>query len=159
MIYVIIGQSGSGKTTYVKKHFLSGDLKIFEDITPYTTNGKYYGIGKYGIGIRTEGTDTLSYSAGESIRKQIDKLDKEGKDIVVEGDRINNLATFEFLKKRAGHVFLILLICSLKTSIERLRLSGSKITPSFVKATQTKSKNNFLKYRKYFTGTVVNTNA
>ena len=41
MITVVIGQSGAGKTTFVKNNFLQGECKIVDDIVPYTTNGKY----------------------------------------------------------------------------------------------------------------------
>ena len=155
MIFIIIGQSGSGKTTFVRKRFLTGELSIVEDIVPYTTNGEYCAIGKYGIGIRTEGTDTLSYDAGEKIRRQIQKLHAEGKDIVIEGDRINNRATFAMIAILKIPAKLYLVDCSLETSIVRLRASGSTITPAFVKATKTRSRNNFLKWRKRFDGEVV----
>jgi len=155
MIFIIIGQSGSGKTTFVRKRFLTGGLSIVEDIVPYTTNGEYCAIGKYGIGIRTEGTDTLSYDAGEKIRRQIRKLLDEGKDVVIEGDRINNRATFATIALMNVPAKLFLVVCSLETSLQRLRAAGSKITPTFVKATKTRSRNNFLKWRKRFDGEVV----
>lgn len=31
MIYVVIGQSGAGKTTFVKKHFLTGAMEMIEN--------------------------------------------------------------------------------------------------------------------------------
>lgn len=155
MIFIIIGQSGSGKTTFVRKRFLTGELSIVEDIVPYTTNGEYCAIGKYGIGIRTEGTDTLSYDAGEKIRRQIRKLQDEGKNVVIEGDRINNRATFATIALMNAPTKLFLVDCSLETSLQRLRAAGSKITPTFVKATKTRSRNNFLKWRKRFDGEVV----
>lgn len=155
MIFIIIGQSGSGKTTFVRKRFLTGELSIVEDIVPYTTNGEYCAIGKYGIGIRTEGTDTLSYDAGEKIRRQIRKLQDEGKNVVIEGDRINNRATFATIALMNVPAKLFLVVCSLETSLQRLRAAGSKITPTFVKATKTRSRNNFLKWRKRFDGEVV----
>lgn len=155
MIFIIIGQSGSGKTTFVRKRFLTGELSIVEDIVPYTTNGEYCAIGKYGIGIRTEGTDTLSYDAGEKIRRQIRKLLDEGKNVVIEGDRINNRATFATIALMNVPAKLFLVVCSLETSLQRLRAAGSKITPTFVKATKTRSRNNFLKWRKRFDGEVV----
>lgn len=155
MIYIVIGQSGAGKTSFVRQRFLTGDLSIIEDIVPYTTNGEICAIGKYGIGIRTEGTDTLSYNAGENIRRQIEKLNTEGKDIVLEGDRINNRATFATIALLKTPAKLFLVTCSVATSLQRLRAAGSEITPTFVKATKTRSKNNFLKWRKRFDGEVI----
>lgn len=155
MIIVVIGQSGAGKTTFAKNNFLQGDFKIIDDIVPYTTNGEYCAIGKYGIDKRTEGTDTLPYNSGNKIRKLISLLNSEGKNILIEGDRINNQATFEFLRTLDTKIKLYLILCPLETSIERLRKSGSKITPKFVKGTKTKSLNNFIKYRDYFNGEII----
>ena len=159
MIFVVIGQAGAGKTSFVKRQFLQGEAEVVEDIVSYTTNGKYYAMGKYNVGIRCEGTDTLSYSAGKDIRRQVEKLVMQGKNIVLEGDRINNAAMMKFLMRYSEHVQLIFLYCSIKESMRRLRAAGSSITPSFVKATKTKSKNNFLKYREYFRGRAINTEA
>lgn len=159
MIIVVIGQSGAGKTTFVKNHFLDGECEIVEDIVPYTTNGKYCAIGKYYVGRRTEGTDTLSYSAQEKIRNLVQKLVKEDKDIVLEGDRINNRATLAFLAMLQVPVKMYLISCSLETSKRRLRSAGSKITDPFLKTTRTKSYNNFNKWKKRFNGEVVVTDA
>ena len=159
MIFVIIGQAGAGKTSFVKRQFLQGKLEVVEDLVTYTTNGKYCAMGKYNVGIRCEGTDTLSYSAGEAIRRQVEKLVMQGKHIVLEGDRINNAAMMKFLMRYSEHVQLVLVYCSITESMRRLRAAGSDITPAFVKATKTKSKNNFLKYRKYFRGKAINTEA
>ena len=155
MIYIVIGQSGSGKTSFVKERFLTGELSVIEDIVPYTTNGKYCAIGKYGIGIRTEGTDTLPYNAGDKIRQQIRRLHEARKDIVLEGDRINNRATFAEIALLKTPAKLYLVTCSLETSLLRLRTAGSTITPTFIKATKTRSRNNFLKWRKRFAGEVI----
>lgn len=155
MITVIIGQSGAGKTTFAKKNFLQGELKIINDVVPYTTNGENCALGQYGIDKRTEGTDTLPYNAGEKIRAQISKLHAAEKNILIEGDRINNTATFEFLKKLGAEVKIYLLSCTLETSIERLRAANSKITPKFIKATKTKSANNYKKWSKFFSGEII----
>lgn len=154
MIIVVIGQSGSGKTTFAKK-FLQGELKIISDIVPYTTNGNFCAVGKYGLGIRTEGTDTLPYNSGGRIRALIKKLHAAGKNILLEGDRINNRATFEFLATLNADVKLYLLTCSLETSLSRLRAADSKITLPYIKGTKTRSKNNFLQYGGRFNGEIV----
>lgn len=155
MIIVVIGQSGSGKTTFVKDNFLQGELKIITDIVPYTTNGEFCAVGKYGIGIRTEGTDTLPYNSGDKIRELVRKLHNAGENILLEGDRINNHATFEFLSSLNADVKLYLVTCSLETSLTRLKAACSKITASFVKGTKTRSRNNFLQYGKRFNGEVI----
>lgn len=156
MFYLVIGQSGSGKTTFVKTNFLSGSIKIVEDIIPYSVcdNG-IIALGRYGIGKRTEGTDTLSYSAKEKIKKQLKKF--RGKNVVLEGDRINNKEMFDYIATLGVDIKLYLITCSLKTSMQRLQAAGSTISPPFVKTTKTKSKRMFLEYGQRFNGEVINT--
>ncbi len=155
MIIIVIGQSGAGKTTFVKENFLKGECKIIEDIVPYTKSDKYAVIGKYFVGRRTEGTDTLSYSAQEKIRTLVQKLVREGVDVVMEGDRINNRATLAFISMLKVPVKMYLITCSLETSVKRLRAAGSKITLPFLKTTKTKSYNNYCKWGRRFNGEVI----
>lgn len=154
MIYIVIGQSGSGKTTFVKQRWLAGDSQIVEGHVPYTLCEGRALIGKYDVGLRTEGTDTLPYNALPRILKQIDHLYPH-MDIVLEGDRINNRRLFEHILRRGYAAKLYLLRCPLTTSMKRLRAAGSKITPTFVKATRTKSERNFLRYAAAMNGEVV----
>ena len=156
LIYIIIGQSGAGKSTFAKTNFLESPIEIVEDIIPYSkcANG-IFALGRYDVGKRTEGTDTLSYNAKENIKKQLKKL--KGKNILLEGDRINNKNIFDFIATYGEDVKLYLVTCSLKTSMERLRAAGSAITPTFVKATKTKSKRMFLKYAGRFHGEIIKT--
>lgn len=156
MFYCIIGQSGSGKTTFAKTQFLSGPITIVEDIIPYSlcSNG-IIALGKYDVGKRTEGTDTLPYNAKARIIEQLKKL--KGKTVVLEGDRINNRDIFDLLSSLGVEVKLYLITCSLSTSMKRLRAAGSTITPSFVKMTKTKSKRMFLEYGQRFHGEIINT--
>lgn len=158
MFYIVIGQSGAGKTTFCKNRFLIAPFEQKEDIISYTicSNG-IHALGKYGIGIRTEGTDTLSYNAKEKIKKQLKKFAKNGKDVLLEGDRINNHETLEYIATLGVPVKMYLVTCSLKTSMKRLRAAGSTITPTFVKTTKTKSKRTFLEYCSRFNGEIINT--
>lgn len=157
MIYIIIGQSGSGKTTFVKNRFLDGETSVVEDEIPYTVCGNIAALGRYNIGKRTEGTDTLSYNSQEKIKRLLPRLIKGGYDIVVEGDRINTPDMFEYIKGLEQEVKLYLVKCSVLTSIERLRAAGSNITITFVKATKTKARKNFQRYAKLFNGEIINT--
>lgn len=156
MIYIVIGQSGAGKTTFAKRKFMSGKIEIRKDIVPITVcdNG-VTAIGKYGIGIRTEGTDTTQRNAKNSIKKQIKRL--KDKDLLLEGDRITSREIFEFIASIGTQVKMYLVTCSVQTSIRRLRAAGSAISPAFVKYTKTKSKKLFLEYRKRFHGEIVDT--
>ncbi len=161
MIYVIIGQSGAGKTTFCKTRFLKAP---FEPVDGYpvacTRSGDIYAIGKYGIGIRTEGTDTLSYNALPKIIQTVKDLIRDGhRDILMEGDRINNDKMFLTLATSGLPVRLFLVRCAVQTSLSRLRKGGSKITETFVKTTRTKAMNRFMKWGKTFHGEVIETDA
>lgn len=148
MLTIVIGCSGSGKTTYVKNHYLTGEFHVVTDIVPCTLvqNGAELLalIGKYGVGIRTEGTDTLSYTALPRIKREIEKLIGKGWHVVIEGDRINNGKFFEWVLMKGIPCELILLTVPLDTALLRLRIAGSHITKTFVMATATKSKHMFL---------------
>lgn len=159
MIYVIIGQSGAGKTTFCKKQFLT---EPYESVSDYpvacTKSGNIIALGKYGIGIRTEGTDTLSYNALPKIIQTVKMLTlKENVNILLEGDRINNDKMFLFLATLKVPVKLYLVSCKIATSMKRLRESGSKISEKFVKTTRTKALNRFMKWGTLFNGEVIYT--
>lgn len=161
MIYVVIGQSGSGKTTFVKKRFLNGPLESLDKRQypiPVTKCGEIYAIGRYGIGIRTEGTDATDKMNGlPKIIQTVRKLVAEGKDVVMEGDRCNNDIMFSFLATLEVPVHLYLTTCSIATSLTRLRAAGSGITDKFVKCTRTKARNRFLKWGSRFDCEVIDT--
>ncbi len=148
MIYVVIGQSGSGKTTYVLNRWLK--VGRMETLTgypvPVTRCGNVRLIGVYDLQRRELGTDKLPYNSVAKVLDTIDLLVAEGAEIVMEGDRINNSRVFEHLVRHKYPFKLILCRCSIQTSLNRLRAAGSSITPQFVKATATKSRRNFLTY-------------
>lgn len=157
LFYIIIGQSGSGKTSFVRDKFIFGEMEVVKDDVYYTKSNGMYALGKYGVGIRTEGTDTLPYNAKNAIKKQLRKFAKANADVVLEGDRINNANMFDYISTLGVEVKLYLVTCSIATSMKRLRAAGSTITPSFVKATKTKSKKTFLQYCGRFNGEVIRT--
>lgn len=158
MFHIIIGQSGAGKTTYAKTNFLHGPLTVQDGEVAYTVCGNgMRALGRYGIGKRTEGTDTLAYNAKGKIKRQLKRFAEQGVDVLLEGDRINNRETLEYISTLRVPVTLYLLTCSVKTSMKRLRAAGSNISVSFVKATKTKSKKNYLDFSGRFNGMIVNT--
>lgn len=156
MFYIIIGQSGAGKTTFAKTNFLQEPIKIIEDIIPYSkcANG-INALGRYNIGKRTEGTDTLSYSAKNKIKTLLKKFAENQEDVLLEGDRINNKEIFEYISALGVPCKMYLITCSVNTSMKRLRAAGSNITVGFVKATKTKSKKNYFEYAKRFSGEII----
>jgi guanylate kinase len=158
MIYIVIGQSGSGKTTFCKEKIIKPPFETRKDKTKLTECGNgIVAIGEYGIGRRCEGTDTLPYNAQESIIEQVKELVEAGKDVLIEGDRITSNSVMEKIKSINTQKKMYLVICSLKTSMERLKRAGSKITPTFVKTTKTKSKRIYMEYSREFDGEIINT--
>jgi hypothetical protein len=157
MVHVIIGQSGSGKTTFVRRRWIEGcELVRCEDQpVPYMLAGEVALVGLYATGKRTEGTDTLPYNAIEKIIRTVSGLATAGREVVVEGDRINNARFMEFLARSGFPVTLYMVACSLETSRTRLLMAGSRITSSFVKATRTKSLHNYMTYGARMNGQII----
>jgi GTPase SAR1 family protein len=140
MISVVIGQSGAGKTTLVRERFIRNqELKIFSKPIKYTIAGDTLLIGHYGIERRCQGTDTLGYNQLPDIIKFITENYSKYPIIVAEGDRINNRKFLEFIKGLDSFVTIVL--CSIETSLQRLKAAGSGITETFVKTTRTKALN------------------
>lgn len=130
MFYVIIGQSGSGKTTFVRENFIKAEPEVFEDIIPLTRSGDFVLLGKYGIDKRTEGTDTLPYNAAPKIKQQLKRL--KGQNVVLEGDRITNPGMMQYIESLGEPVKMYLVKCKLATSMQRLRAPGpSSTTPQW----------------------------
>ena len=156
MIIIVIGQSGSGKTTLCKNRFIKEPYEIRQDITTYTECGNgVVAIGKYGINIREEGTDTLPYNSQDKIVEQVKKLIQNGKTVLIEGDRISSKRVFDELAKTGAECKLYLISCSIKTSMERLRKANSKISKSFVKSTKTKTRRLYFEYKDIFNGEII----
>lgn len=143
MIHVVIGQSASGKTTFVKKKFLKDGMKFEAKPIKHTYDSKTCLIGDYTKDDRCLGTDTLPYNSLPKIIDFVRLSHKKFSDIVLEGDRINNRRFFTFLAMLPD-VTVYYLSCSLPTSMKRLRAADSKISERFVKSTITKSRNMFL---------------
>lgn len=139
-IWVVIGQSGAGKTTLVKERFIRGrDIKIFDKPIKHSIVEDTLLIGHYGIDRRCQGTDTLGYNQLPDILTFIESQKDNYRVIVAEGDRINNRKFLEFIKDKNPHMVVVL--CSVETSLQRLRAAGSQITETFVKTTRTKALN------------------
>ena len=156
MFYIVIGQSGAGKTTFVRQRFIGdAEPEVYEDIIPLTRAGNYILLGKYGIGTRTEGTDTLPYNAAPKIKEQLRRL--KGRNVVLEGDRITNPGMMQYIATLGEPTKMFLVKCKLATSMKRLRAAGSTISPTFVKTTRSKSRNVFIEWARRFSGEVIDT--
>lgn len=140
MITVIIGQAGSGKTTFVMEKFYSDLMLLKKHPIKHTYINCLCLIGDYKTKDRCKGTDTLAFN---SIEKIIDFIrdNQNNFDFVIEGDRINNKRFFQAISKMKIEIQVYCLHCDIKKSYERLRNAGSKITLPFLKTTRTKSEN------------------
>ena len=142
---IIIGQSASGKTTYIKNTYLKDCINIsFEDkpfkITKMQKDkDRYLLFGHHKGEKRCEGTDELSMSILPQLIEYI-TANKDNFDILIaEGDRINNEKFFNFIVSLNMPVELYVMRCSLKESLQRRVETGSNASETFVKTTRTKA--------------------
>lgn len=141
-VVIVIGQSASGKTTFVKENYLvGGDPVVIEAPIKHTISDKTLLLGDYLANRRCVGTDTLSYSALPKIISLIEEKASSIELLVAEGDRINNRKFFEFIKSLNVPVDLYVFSCSLGESIKRRIETGSAGSETFVKTTISKAKN------------------
>lgn len=151
MIILVIGQSASGKTTYVKRLYVKPESRQKVDEKTglhYMVSGEHAVIGKYNIGKRCEGTDTLSFTCQDDILDLVKRLSTAGYTVVAEGDRITNDKVIGGLASWGeSPVRLVLFRCPIVVSCARRSISGSEPNEKFVKATATKAERMFQKYR------------
>lgn len=143
MIYVVIGQSGSGKTTFVKEHFIRNETpeNFWEDEIRLCRAGEVLLFGHYGVGIRTEGTDRIAKHLWRRILEVLEEayLNWDYRDIVLEGDRVSGFGMLEGLLPFKEDVRIHCMVCSIATSAERL----NRDSHTFIKCSQTKALRRF----------------
>ena len=90
MIYLVVGGSCAGKTSFVVNSFVSSDTKVYKDLVTLTECDNNILFGDYTRESRTKGTDTISRADLDKLAPQIDKLIKEqpNKNIILEGTKI-----------------------------------------------------------------------
>lgn len=161
-IILVIGGSCSGKTTYVKKHFLGSELKNIEASSPvrHCISGDTLLIGNYNIGKACEGADTIGFTQSPIAAQFIcDNIDKY-KTIVAEGERITKNHFWETMKELfiAGHeidvyYFKVTLeeakARKTATRIGQLWKGGANFSESFLKMTITKARNFAARSKEY----------
>lgn len=140
-VILVIGQSASGKSTFVIKKFMKDSAILIEKPFKHTIVGMTCLLGDYLADKRCVGTDTLSMSIINDLIKFVQD-NKDNFDILIaEGDRINNSKFFNFISTLNIPVTLHVFSCSLKESMERRKQTGSNSSETFVKTTITKSNN------------------
>ena len=160
MVYLIVGGSCSGKTSFVKNKFLNnakGEMK--KDILPYYETENTILIGVYdGNKGRTNGTDRINRKDIPKFAEQIIKFYNENpkKDIVLEGTKIISRPLWNNLILNNIQCKVILIYCSAETSIKRNRINNSTNTDRNLKAVCTASLNIYNEYKDIFNGIIVN---
>lgn len=159
MIYIIVGPSHAGKTSFTANSFIKGEIQYYKDIVGVTECDTCYLIGNYAIDKRARGSDTVARQHIKFIVDQVDKLvaKNDGKDIVLEGDKICSRNIFNHLKKYDCKLYYIK--CSVETSILRNKAFNSTVNDSVLKRTATKAKNFYIEYAEDFDGEMIETDA
>lgn len=159
MIYLIIGGSCGGKTSFCKNTWLKDcEFELKKDLLFYIETPKAFLIGKYQNvdGRERSGTDTISRSQIGLMFEQVKRLLDKGKDIVLEGEKtvsrklFNNLLGLSCVK-------LILITSNYKKSIERHRHHSNIVKESTLKAICTKANNIFEEYKLLMDGEYIDT--
>ncbi len=161
MIYIVVGASCSGKTSFTKNSFVEGrDNKEFKDLIVVTENDSYYLIGSYLQDKRTLGSDTIMRKDIPIIYDQVLNLvnRKDNKDIVLEGDKITSRNLFNKLLELNIPIKLYLIDVTPETSYKRNVENGSRCSYSHLKAVTTKAFNIFVEYKDKMNGVRINAN-
>lgn len=153
MIYLIIGPSCSGKSTFIKNTWIRNS-KIKEEgkqILPYTIVDDAILLGKYfyDSDTRTVGGDRVERLAWEKIVEWIKTISNiyPQKDVVIDGFKALTYKSMEDIVRTFNNIHLILITCSRETSIIRNIKCGSKSKYSSLKAAYTISHKLFAQYR------------
>lgn len=147
MIYIIVGASCAGKTSFTKNSFVGNrDCTEFKDLITVTENKDYYLIGSYLRDSRTLGSDTVNRQDIHLIAPQVQSLLTDAKydntkDIVLEGDKITSRPLFNSLLELNVPIKLFLIRVSPEISYERNVKNGSRCSYSHLKAVTTKALN------------------
>lgn len=159
MIYLIIGGSCCGKTSFVKNTWLKG--KSFEtkkDILTYVETDNAIILGKYSNidGRERSGTDTISRSQVSLIGEQVKSLVGYDKDIVLDGDKATSRKLFDFLLS-LDKTQLILIHCDATLSLQRNYEQNTIVSEATLKRILSKAKNIFGEYKDKMNGICIDT--
>lgn len=156
MIYLVIGGSCAGKSTFTKKRFLNGkDYQEHRDLLPYIETSDSIIIGSIKENSRRFGTDTINRRYINLIVEQVKRLLEKNKDIVLEGDRIVNRNIFNDLIETKEKIKLYLIDVSLETCLKRNQEINTISSESHLKGLITKSKNIFEEYKDILDGEII----
>ena len=159
MIYLIIGGTCCGKTSFVKNTWLKGmAFEAKKDVLHYVETDEAIILGKWSNidGRERSGTDTISRSQIHLIGEQVKALMSVNKDIIIEGDKATFRKVFNELLL-IGSVKLLHITSRIEKIIDRYYANGSKSSLSSVKASRTKAANIFVEYKDIMNGEEIDT--
>lgn len=141
---IVIGQSASGKTTFIRETFLK-DEKLSANAKPFKhaeiLRTRTCVLGDYVSDKRCLGTDALSMAVLPQLIAFIQENQDRYKHVIADGDRVTNPRFLNFAKELGVPVDLYVFSCSLSESMNRREATGSERAEKFVKTTQTKAVN------------------
>lgn len=168
MIYILIGQSCAGKTSFLRNTWLDESARIINVDgfnIPVTETDDALFIGDY-INVKRLncGLDCVSRAQYSLLLPLVCELYKRGKDIVLDGEPIYSHPFFDGILEKGFDVKLYFIRCSLSTSIKRNVADEGKgrqhLEPKHfkvLKTLSTKSENLYGDYAKRMNGEVIDT--
>ena len=158
MIYVIVGPSHAGKTSFTVNSFMDPSAKPYKDIVWITECEKSFLIGNYCIEKRARGSDYISRQDIVKIKDQIQKLfETSPKDIVLEGDKICSSKIMNKIMEIGAPCKMYYIKCSLNTSIQRNMAFNSTVSRQLLQTVASKARNLYQRYSGVFDGEYVET--
>lgn len=161
MIYLVIGASCSGKSSFVKKMFIkNNELAVYKDITWLTETEDTILFGKYTNNIERErcGIDTIAYQEqGQVVINQLDVCVNMNKNIVLEGVKVASAPLMEHILKNNYNCVIVYLWCSYETSLKRNIENGSIQKEKSLKGAYTRCDNFYKKYKDSVPTLMINT--
>ena len=121
-LFIVIGNSCSGKSSFVKNSFLNCDYQEKKEILNICETDETIVLGKYNTGKRRRGTDTI---ARQNIKFMYDQIEKsiKIKDVVIEGTRCINRPLMnkliELKKEIDFNIKLIYIYCDTEIIFKR----------------------------------------
>ncbi|MBR0090217.1 MAG: hypothetical protein IJP92_00745 [Lachnospiraceae bacterium] len=136
---------------------MEGDLIFYKGFLPYCESNNAYIIGKYDEDISRTGLDRISRSAIKDIFPQVNVLYRNGKDIVLDGDKATSRPLMDSMLSAGMKIKLIWIRCTPKTSIQRSQAEGIPTGEKHLRALCTKAENFYWEYYKKADGEIIDT--
>lgn len=159
MIYIIIGASCAGKSTLLRNSFLyfpQEQITYTKDLMGLTITPSSVIIGECSVGedesdirkLRRIGSDRIARTQIKDVPEQVRRIirDYPGKDVVLEGVKIECKQIFDDLLRMGVACKLYLVDCDALVSCNRNDEIGSTVKMSTLKATRTRALNLYMRY-------------